>query len=1093
MKRLMSVLLAVSIAFSVAFNIQAFAEEKSAETATIYVSNSEGNNDNDGTSAESPVATMSVAYQKLNELMKAAGKENDPEASGRIVLTGDVAFRTTSGPAPAGMDHHDYTIVVSGMNPDVQLQIKNNYNHLGPTKYENLTFVKLDGPTHSYIVANGYPIVMGENITTVPSTTGYNLSIIGAKLSGDYVGNSDITINSGTWRNIYAGNHQGTFTGNISLAINGGKIDTAIGTSYSGKHIGDTYITIKNAEVNRLSASNNSGSNKTEGNVFISVLEGATVHSDFKPGGASGIDGNINIRLSDCTVYGKLEMNCSGKKNILLEANEGKTLSLLGSDIDADSFFGGGNLVIKNGICMKTNEVLGTTSVSINGTPENGVPYIITPAETEDSAFEYVPQGGETFYSKIENGEKLWMISGGKDPEGIYITVPKDVKVTLFDKFGGSGTAIKESRTDYSEEEATYVFLAVEPGNYSYKMSGNGYYTVTKNLFYSEEKALKDLYITENPGKTGGRGFEQKSNIPYYTDEVMEKLLPSSKDLWPGYEDIFEIPCFINEKADHEMTTHEEMMDFIYSLDDSEDYMKIFVIEKTLSQKYDFPVVVFTKTDISSAETLEEAAKKINSDGKTTIHYQSLIHANEPAAGECALSMIKRLDGDYGTEILDSVNIYVIPRVNADGAYYFQRKNVTNGIDANRDHLRMKSRETEVLHYIYNLFMPEVVIDGHEYYNGKQGSVKGTLDDVQIGPGKNLYLNEKANGMLDEILELCFEETRELGIRAFYYDTASKYTSSTNYAIGREYYALRGSVSILIESNGLNAGLGWYERRIMSQYAVAESIIDYVAEHEKEIYELVEQQRTETAGKGGIYDEEDFVILQHGSSGAKIYASRPTWNLTDGTANNINATDYMYNKDVAMRTRVRPTAYVIPKGEERVEKAVAIIEKHGIAYYELPAGTSSMLRQYSGNGDSAELSEEEKVFFKNGAYVFPMNQVGGNLIAMLMEPDVTDTNGYNGTLVQSGILKAEDIYRSEKNLADGKLEIINTIADINLDGSVNVFDAYYARLVAAKLIKPTDEQLLVGDVDLDGRITAIDANIIRKFVAKIITSLPVIQ
>ena len=67
------------------------------------------------------------------------------------------------------------------------------------------------------------------------------------------------------------------------------------------------------------------------------------------------------------------------------------------------------------------------------------------------------------------------------------------------------------------------------------------------------------------------------------------------------------------------------------------------------------------------------------------------------------------------------------------------------------------------------------------------------------------------------------------------------------------------------------------------------------------------------------------------------------------------------------------------------------------------------------------------------------------------------------------------------------------IADINLDGSVNVFDAYYARLVAAKLIKPTDEQLLVGDVDLDGRITAIDANIIRKFVAKIITSLPVIQ
>ena len=68
-----------------------------------------------------------------------------------------------------------------------------------------------------------------------------------------------------------------------------------------------------------------------------------------------------------------------------------------------------------------------------------------------------------------------------------------------------------------------------------------------------------------------------------------------------------------------------------------------------------------------------------------------------------------------------------------------------------------------------------------------------------------------------------------------------------------------------------------------------------------------------------------------------------------------------------------------------------------------------------------------------------------------------------------------------------------SIADINLDGFVNVYDAYYARLVAAKLIKPTEEQLSVGDVDLDGKITAIDANIIRKYTVGIITELPVNQ
>ena len=65
------------------------------------------------------------------------------------------------------------------------------------------------------------------------------------------------------------------------------------------------------------------------------------------------------------------------------------------------------------------------------------------------------------------------------------------------------------------------------------------------------------------------------------------------------------------------------------------------------------------------------------------------------------------------------------------------------------------------------------------------------------------------------------------------------------------------------------------------------------------------------------------------------------------------------------------------------------------------------------------------------------------------------------------------------------------IADLNLDGSVDVMDAYTARLIAAKLLVPTEEQVLVGDVDLDGKITAIDANLIRKFAAGIIDSLPI--
>lgn len=63
--------------------------------------------------------------------------------------------------------------------------------------------------------------------------------------------------------------------------------------------------------------------------------------------------------------------------------------------------------------------------------------------------------------------------------------------------------------------------------------------------------------------------------------------------------------------------------------------------------------------------------------------------------------------------------------------------------------------------------------------------------------------------------------------------------------------------------------------------------------------------------------------------------------------------------------------------------------------------------------------------------------------------------------------------------------------DSDGNGKVDIMDAYFARLVAAKLVVPTEEQLAFCDVDSDGKITAIDANLIRKYAVGIIKELPV--
>ena len=66
-----------------------------AYTATVYVGSS-GNNANDGKTEETAVKTMTAAYEKLYALMEAAGKKNDETAVGRIVVTKNVSFSTTT-------------------------------------------------------------------------------------------------------------------------------------------------------------------------------------------------------------------------------------------------------------------------------------------------------------------------------------------------------------------------------------------------------------------------------------------------------------------------------------------------------------------------------------------------------------------------------------------------------------------------------------------------------------------------------------------------------------------------------------------------------------------------------------------------------------------------------------------------------------------------------------------------------------------------------------------------------------------------------------------------------------------------------------
>ena len=112
-----------------------------------------------------------------------------------------------------------------------------------------------------------------------------------------------------------------------------------------------------------------------------------------------------------------------------------------------------------------------------------------------------------------------------------------------------------------------------------------------------------------------------------------------------------------------------------------------------------------------------------------------------------------------------------------------------------------------------------------------------------------------------------------------------------------------------------------------------------------------------------------------------------------------------------------------------------------------------LLRQYTGNGKLADLTQEQEVTFQQGAYVICMNQANSRNLTYMMEPDHGDGTGDDVSLVQTKVIPVENgkmpIYRYEHDLnSNGFIDLVGgeqqTLrGDMNNDGSVSDADAMY--------------------------------------------------
>ena len=201
-------------------------------------------------------------------------------------------------------------------------------------------------------------------------------------------------------------------------------------------------------------------------------------------------------------------------------------------------------------------------------------------------------------------------------------------------------------------------------------------------------------------------------------------------------------------------------------------------------------------------------------------------HGNEPAGAEAALEVLRRLVSTDLKQVLERINVMVVPRANPDGAAVYQRETAAK-LDMNRDHMAHAVHETQKLHAALNDYPPAVVIDAHEFtvagrWVERYGAIQAS--DVLVQTASHPGVADSFKKLSKDVFEPALTAAwNSYGLKVATYHTLNVQGPNSfvqmggNFAgIGRNALGLMGAVSILTETRGIGIQKENYPRRVAS-------------------------------------------------------------------------------------------------------------------------------------------------------------------------------------------------------------------------------------------------------------------------------------
>ncbi len=181
-----------------------------------------------------------------------------------------------------------------------------------------------------------------------------------------------------------------------------------------------------------------------------------------------------------------------------------------------------------------------------------------------------------------------------------------------------------------------------------------------------------------------------------------------------------------------------DVVRFLQAIDTASREATVQVIGKTLESKELPPANLYLC--VINEEGVD-TPQKINRNKPTIMIFASQ-HGNEQSGKEAAMLLVRDIAVGELKPLLKQLNFLFIVQSNPYGNFVNRREN-EQGLDLNRDHVKLEAPETQAIHRVFRAWMPEVTLDLHEKGDDYNRVSTGCVSNLNIDPRLERYSREK--------------------------------------------------------------------------------------------------------------------------------------------------------------------------------------------------------------------------------------------------------------------------------------------------------------------------------------------------------------